>query len=144
MINKKLIVNKLQQIAAYFKEMEPILKFSRREIVNDSLKLRALERGFQLIVDTMVDINTHLISESEEFIPDDYFSTFLVLAKIGVLPEDFALRLTPVVGMRNRIVHKYEDFDQKKFIDDLKNKAGDFKEYCRYVEKFIGSGLANK
>lgn len=137
MIDKEIVKSKIRDIIVYLKEIEPILELNYKDIVKDLFKLRTLERNFQLIVDTMVDINTHIISRKNLKVPDDFQSTFTVLGENKVIPMDFAFKIAPVVGMRNRVVHKYGDFDKKKFITDLKKGTTDFKEYCRYAEKYL-------
>lgn len=99
MIDKDLIKNKMEDIQAYFKEMEPILKYESREIIEDNLKIRAVERLFQLIVDTSIDINTHIITETDFNTPEDYQSTFIILGENKILPMNFAVKISPSVGL---------------------------------------------
>jgi uncharacterized protein YutE (UPF0331/DUF86 family) len=54
MIDKELIRNKMADIQKYFDELQSILKEDSTDIINDNLKLHAVERLFQLIVDTAV------------------------------------------------------------------------------------------
>lgn len=137
MIDKDLIKNKMEDIQAYFKEMEPILKYESREIIEDNLKIRAVERLFQLIVDTSIDINTHIITETDFNTPEDYQSTFIILGENKILPMNFAVKIAPSVGLRNLIVHKYGKVDLKKMIDDIKNEIGQYLEYLKLVNEFI-------
>lgn len=136
MINKELIKNKMADIQGYFKELDVILKNETREIIEDNLKLRTVERLFQLIVDTAIDINTHIITESDFNVPDDYQSTFIVLAENKILPMDFALKICPSVGLRNLVIHKYGRVDIKKMVDDIKNEINQYLEYLKYINKF--------
>ena len=69
--------------------------------------------------------------------PDDYQSTFSILGENKIIPIDFAFKVAPAVGTRNRIVHRYGDIDKKKFITDIQKGASDFKQYCRYIEKIV-------
>lgn len=69
--------------------------------------------------------------------PDDYFSTFVVLGENGILPMDFALKIAPSVGLRNLVVHKYGKVDIKKMIEDIKNELGDYAAYAKYINDFI-------
>lgn len=137
MIDKDLIKNKMEDIQAYFKEMEPILKYESREIIEDNLKIRAVERLFQLIVDTSIDINTHIITETDFNTPEDYQSTFIILGENKILPMNFAVKISPSVGLRNLIVHKYGKVDLKKMVDDIKNEIGQYLEYLKLVNEFI-------
>jgi len=137
MIDKKLVKNKLADIEGYYKELESVLENSASEIIKDRLKLRSMERLFQLIVDTSIDINTHIIAESDITIPDDYQSTFIILAENNILPMDFALRIAPSVGLRNKVVHKYGKVDLKRMIDDIKNEIGDYLEYMKLINEYL-------
>ncbi len=137
MINKELIKNKMADIQGYFNELDPILKNETREIIENNLKLRTVERLFQLIVDTAIDINTHIIAESDFNVPDDYQGTFIVLAENKILPMDFALKISPSVGLRNLVIHKYGRVDTKKMVDDIKNEINQYLEYLKYINKFL-------
>jgi len=141
MINKKLIESKLVDLKTYFEKLLPLLKEDARLIIDDDLKLSTVERRFQLIVDTAIDINTHLIKESGLPTPDDYQSTFITLGENKILPMEFALKIAPSVGLRNLIVHKYGQVDLKKMIDDIKSEIGQYFDYLKYVDEYINHGI---
>jgi uncharacterized protein YutE (UPF0331/DUF86 family) len=139
MIDKEIIENKIKNIKKYFKEIEPLLKLEVRFLIDEKnyQYLRTLERDFQLIVDGMVDINSHLMARLDLPVSDDYQSTFITLGENGILPIEFALKIAPAVGMRNKVVHKYDIIDNKKFIEDLKSGAKDFMEYVKLINEFL-------
>ncbi|MEK7130060.1 MAG: HepT-like ribonuclease domain-containing protein [Patescibacteria group bacterium] len=137
MINKELVINKMADIQKYLEEMAPILKYEAREIIDDNLKLHTVERLFQLIVDAAIDINTHIIIETELNVPDDYQSTFMTLGEHKILAMDFAVAIAPSVGLRNLIIHKYGKVDIKKMVDDIKNNIGQYKEYLENIAEFL-------
>ena len=136
MINKDLVINKMADTQKYLEELMPILQHDSREIIDDNLKLRSVERLFQLIVDTTIDINTYIITESDVSVPDDYQSTFMVMGEHNIVPMDFAQAIAPSVGLRNLIVHKYGKVDIKRMIDDVKNNIGQYKDYLRHISEF--------
>ena len=116
MLNKEFVREKLNLISDYYKDLEEILAIPLQEIKKSSIRLYALERVFQLTVDEIVDINNHIIRHSGFNIPDDFQSTFIILAQNNVLPEDFASKIAHVVGLRNRLVHRYEKIDKQLFL----------------------------
>jgi len=138
-INKTLVEDKLSRMVEYIKELEPMLKLDTAFLLdkNNYRDLRALERDFQLIVDVMIEINSHLIKQLELNIPDDYTNSFITLGQNNILPAEFTNGLAKVVGLRNKVVHKYDIIDQKKFINDLKTNAGQFGEYMRLVNECL-------
>ena len=137
MIDRELVKNKLADLESYHKELAPLLTDKTEAIINDNLKLRSTERLFQLIVDTTIDINTHLIVESDAMVPDDYQSTFIALAENKFLPVDFAAQIAPSVGLRNLIVHKYGRVDLKKMVEDIKKNISQYLQYMKYINGTI-------
>ena len=138
MLDKNLITKKLALIEGYISELEPIIALDEAGIVKDNLKSHTAERLFQLIVDTMVDVNTHIIRTHVLPPPDDLQSTFTVLGEKNILPADFTKKIAPVVGLRNAVVHRYDTVSIKRFVHELKKNFGDFKEYVVLVaEQFL-------
>ena len=137
MLNKDLIKTKMRSIQEYLLEIEPILSLPKDQIVSSVEKLRTLERNFQLIVDAMLDINIHLIRELELSSPDDLKSTFIILAEGKIISFDFAQKISPVVGLRNILVHGYEKVDRKLFIDSFQKNKQDFDQYLILIDSFL-------
>lgn len=138
MIDKQLIEKKLQQVIEYLEEMKPISKDAAPDdVARDYLKYHTAERLLQLIVDTIVDINLYLIKEGEFAVPDDFQSTFSTLADSKILPRDFAEKIAPVVGLRNRVVHRYETLDRRAFIELLQKDYSDFERFVALIGEYI-------
>lgn len=137
MISKRFVEAKLAYIQSYYQELENVLAYPDQEIKEDWLKLRALERIIQLIVDEMIDINNHFIRYAQLRVPEDFQSAFLVLAENNILPQEFAAKLAPVVGLRNRLVHRYEKVDIDILLDTTRKSKNDFKEYARHILKYL-------
>jgi len=138
MLNKILVNSKISLIKNYIKEIEGIIfNLGIKEILADYTKLRTLERNFQLVVDEMIDINLYLIKENELAVPSDFQGSFEVLSEAKILPLDFAIRVAPVVGLRNRLVHRYEEIDRKFFIEQVKKDHKDFIKYIKLITDYI-------
>jgi uncharacterized protein YutE (UPF0331/DUF86 family) len=137
MIDRKLIETKLSYIQAYYQELEGILAYLDQEIKTDVLKLRALERIIQLIVDEIVDINNHIIRYAQLRVPEDFQSGFLILAENKILPEEFARKIAPVVGLRNRLVHRYEKVDIAILLDTIRKSKADFRQYIKHILEYM-------
>ena len=134
---KDFILQKLSEISVYLDETESFFKYSDEEILNDSEKLHTAERLLQLIVDTMIDVNQHFIRELNLKISDDFQGTFYILGENKILPLDFAQKIAPVVGLRNRVVHRYETLDKKMFIDTFRKNYSDFKTYLKLISDHL-------
>ena len=137
MIDKVFIESKLSHIQAYSKELGDVLTYSDQQITGDFLKLRSLERILQLIVDEIVDINSHIIRHGHFQAPDDFQGSFMVLSENKILPEEFARKIAPVIGLRNRLVHRYEKIDLDILLETTRKNKEDFKAYVRYIFEFV-------
>lgn len=137
MLNKNLIDDKIRNIQEYLEEIKPIISTGTEEILSNIEKLRTLERNFQLIVDTAIDINMHFIAELELESPDSFQSTFDILGERKIIPYDFALKIAPAVGLRNKLVHQYEKVDRRFFIEQVKKEYQDFIEYIKQINQYL-------
>lgn len=134
---KAFVVQKLEQICGYLKEVEELFKFSDEEILTDSGRVHIAERLLQLIVDTTIDVNQHFIGELNLKISDDLQGTFYILGENKILPEDFAQKIASVVGLRNRIIHRYESLDKELFIKTFRKNYSDFKSYINFINQYL-------
>ncbi len=134
--NETFISEKLAEITKYQEELKRHLEFSDQEILRDSGKMHIAERIFQLIVDLMLDINSHFIKELNLEIADDFQGTFYVIGKHNILDTVFSQKIAPVVGIRNRIVHGYEKLDKERFIKELRQNYKDFDKYIELVKNY--------
>jgi uncharacterized protein YutE (UPF0331/DUF86 family) len=137
MIDKSLVDKKIREIKNYIQELEEIIKFNERKILRDYIKMRALERIFQLIVDEMIHLNLHFISRLELKTPDSFQSSFEIIAQKEILPYDFAIKIALAVGLRNRLVHRYEKVDPKFFLEQVKKEYKDFVKYVKYINEYL-------
>ncbi len=137
MLDKSFIEEKLKNIKEYLLEVEEILKADKKEIIGDFRLLKSLERNFQLIVDEMMDINIHFIRELDLSTPDDFQSSFEILAKGKIMPSKFAFQIAPVVGLRNLLVHRYEKIDKEVFVRQVKKEFTDFIKYIKYINDYL-------
>jgi len=135
--SEAVISEKVNRVDGYLDEAKPLLKFSVQEILSDITKLRTLERNFQLIVDEMIDINQHFIKELNFDLSNDLEGTFHILGESNILPRDFVLKISPVVGLRNRLVHRYEELDPKIFIETFQKEYSDFEKYIKFISDYL-------
>ena len=141
MLDKQLLEKKMTMLSDYIGQLEPlVIGASIKDMKEDHLRLPAIERYFQLAVDQMIDINTHIIRERNLGSVDDLQSTFKMLGDFNVLPSEFANKIAPIVGARNMLVHRYEKLDKNIFLNNLQSNFDDFKKYLIQIDGYIKSG----
>ena len=69
--------------------------------------------------------------------PRDYFESFTQLAGIQVLPGDFSREVAACTGLRNRLVHEYDEIDHERVYEGLQAAMRDVPEYLRRVQRYV-------
>jgi len=89
-----------------------------------------------------IDVNEHLISElatgEGRSTRLTYRDTFLMLAELGVYSRDFAQQIASSVGLRNILVHDYNDVDRKIVHGSIRACLTDYHEYLEHLSRFTG------
>jgi uncharacterized protein YutE (UPF0331/DUF86 family) len=137
MIDHELVNRKLSQIVEYLTALAPLQGISYEDYLQQPLTRYAAERLLQLLVDTAVDINAHLTVELTGTPPQDYYDSFIKAAQAGVLSVTFALSLAKSTGLRNRLVHQYEDIDHTIVHSAIAEAITQYTEYCRHITIFL-------
>ena len=137
MIDQDLITRKLVLIAADVKALAPIAAKNLSEYLRSEVDEVLVERYLERIVGRMIDVNYHLLVESGHPPPADYYQSFTRLAKLGVLQAEFAVQIATCAGLRNRLVHEYDDIDATRVHEAAGAAVRDVPEYARHVQRFL-------
>ncbi|WP_292462823.1 DUF86 domain-containing protein [Methanolobus sp.] len=106
--------------------------------LEDNYELRsAVERNFQLAIESAIDIGEIIISREGFERPEVYRSVFLILGKHGILPEEFAECFAQAAGFRNILVHMYEEVDIDILHMFLAERLEDFDEFARHIARYL-------
>jgi uncharacterized protein YutE (UPF0331/DUF86 family) len=119
MIDPELVVRKLTLILQDLPALTDLARKSAGEYVSDPVHQVLTERYLERTIGRMIDVNYHLITESGHAPPKDYHESFIMLGTIRILAAEFARSLAAAAGLRNRIVHEYDEIDAVKLHDAL-------------------------
>jgi uncharacterized protein YutE (UPF0331/DUF86 family)/predicted nucleotidyltransferase len=96
-------VDEIRRNASFIKE-EVLSKGVKDLSYEDRL---ALERAFQRVVESMLDICRHLVSVYSLGLAESYGEYVTKLAEAKKMPKDLAEDLARLAGLRNILVHRY-------------------------------------
>jgi uncharacterized protein YutE (UPF0331/DUF86 family) len=136
MVNIEIVKRKLKKLNSYLNELAFYENITWEKYLDNFQNKRVIERLLQLIVDTAVDINSHTVVDSGSPPPCDSFNSFFEAAKLGMFSSDFAREIAPSTGLRNIIVHEYEQIDDALVYNSIKETLYMYKEYLKYVLKY--------
>ena len=135
MIDKNLISRKINLIIKDLKPLKSISYLSEKEYLRNSIWEVQAERYLERIIGRMIDINYHIITESGNSPPPDYFQSFIELGKLKILPLEFSREIASLAGLRNRIVHEYNTLDERKIYKATKEAMKNIPKYLQFIVK---------
>jgi len=94
----------------------------------------------QVSAQICIDIANHLIASAGWRSPVDFRDAFTVLEEEGVVDAVLAERMRALAGLRNRLVHVYEDVDDRIVHQSLGEGLEDLSNFSRAVAKLAEHG----
>ncbi len=137
MIDRQLITRKVSLILEDLAAMTRLSQLSREQYLEDSINEALAERYLERAIGRMIDINFHVITESGQVPPKDYHESFVRLSTLGVMATDLAKEMAMAAGLRNRIVHEYDDIDPERVYEALPVAVRRIPVYLDHVQRFI-------
>lgn len=132
-----LVQSKMAIMIENLSALEPIPQLSIEDYSSDIYKRKATERMLQEIVEAAIDINYHIIVESNKQPPDNYYQSFIDLSAVGAITFQLANDLAPSAGLRNRIVHEYDFLDNKTVIKSVRNALRLYPKYIDAINEYL-------
>ena len=100
--------------------------------------LALAQHYLRLSLEGVFHIGTHILSRLPGGRATEYKQVAVKLGELGVVPRDFAEeRLVPMAGMRNLLVHDYDDIDEARLHELLRERLGDIDEFLRHVSDLM-------
>ena len=137
MIDPTLVTRKMNLIAQDLNELQPLARKGLGDYLASKVDEVLAERYLERIIGRMIDINYHLITESGHPPPKDYYESFIQLGRLNVLPAEFARQVAACAGLRNRLVHEYNEIDPAKVYEGRQAAVRDFPQYLAHVHQYL-------
>ena len=137
MIDISMIKKEIASIQDDLSHLAEFTNYSFDEIAKDYTLHKAVERIIEVIINEAIDINQHIIVQSnKKQLPFNFKESFLLLADLGVYPKEFAQQISLSVGLRNILVHEYRELDQTIFYQSIKDCFSEYTRYCKYILEY--------
>ena len=139
MIDQALVKRKLHLNQQELKWLEAFAPLTIDAVAKDPGKYAACERFLERLISRAIAINQHILADRGEVTLNvlRYRDTFLRLADLGVYPREFAEQIAPSAGLRNALVHDYNNLDPKMLEKSIKEAITEYNDYAKYVLAFI-------
>jgi uncharacterized protein YutE (UPF0331/DUF86 family) len=136
-IDPDLVGRKALLITRDLGDLAPLARKPLHEYLASPVDELVAERLLERIVGRMIDINYHVLTETGHPPPADYYASFTQLAALGVYDAEFGRRIAACAGLRNRIVHEYDEIEPLKVHEALGTAMRDVAAYLRAIENHV-------
>jgi len=137
-IDRELVTRKIVLISGDIEELRKLDSAGLEAYLADPYKEILAERFLERMISRMIDVNYHVITGSGNPPPRDYYDSFTELGKMGILEPKFASGIARAAGLRNRIVHEYDEIEPDKVFEAIRSALADLPVYLQAVLSFIG------
>jgi len=136
-IDADLVRRKIARISRNLDALAVVDGIALDDYRGDLYRKKGTERLLQETVEAAVDTNLHLLRTAGAATPTDYYESFISLGQAGVIPLELAERLAPAAGLRNRLVHEYDDIDDEIVLKAVSEARQSLREYVAAVERYV-------
>lgn len=136
-VDAALVRRKLTVISRNLDDLAEVDGLELQNYREDRFRRKGTERLLQETVEAAVDANLHILRAAGAGTPPDYFQSFVDVGREGVIPPDLAESLAPSAGLRNRLVHEYEEIDDQIVLDAVTEAREGFGDYVARVEAWL-------
>jgi uncharacterized protein YutE (UPF0331/DUF86 family) len=147
-VRPEFVERKLQLIAEDLGRLAGFRDLSHEDFLADAVRLAAIERMLERIILRAIDVNEHLLAtlatgKEHKTTRVTYRETFLALVPLRVLTAELADRIAPSAGLRNILVHEYNDVDHRIVHRAIRSALEDYSAYVDAVQAFVDRSRAD-
>ena len=139
MVDETLILRKLSELDEYYKQITEYKQITVTQYSDDWKIPRIIERTLQMMIETCVDIASHIIADKGCRVPKSYSDTFKVLHEEKIVSSRLFNALEKMAKFRNIVVHHYDKVDAEIVVGILKKDLKDFMGYKEAIVSFLKS-----
>lgn len=132
-----LVRRKLSVLTRDLADLESVAGLDLDEYRRDRLRQKGIERLLQEAVESAVDVNLHLLRAAGAATPPDYHESFIAMGRQGIISPALAAALAPAAGLRNRLVHEYDDIDDALVLRAVATAHAQFGAYVQEIERYL-------
>ncbi|MBD0266954.1 MAG: DUF86 domain-containing protein [Cyanobacteria bacterium Co-bin8] len=136
-LDREIILRKLQVMLRNLGLLQRHSSASEQEFLGNVEQQLIVERLLHLIIEAAIDINNHLLVSNSQPPSDTYFNSFIQVGRLGLLPAELAQRLAPSAGLRNRLVHEYDDLNLVLVYQAIKFALAQYPQYVEAIQAHL-------
>jgi uncharacterized protein YutE (UPF0331/DUF86 family) len=137
MVRSDIIQTRLATLADYLDLLRIRRLMPLADLLADLREYHATLYELQMACQIVIDISSHILMADFSRQADRYRDVILGLGSEGVLPTDFAQRISGVAGFRNILIHEYLTVDPQRVYQMLQTGLDDLSKFGEYVSVYL-------
>ncbi len=134
---QQIIANKIESLRRCLARVEQRCPQSVDELLNDIDAQDVLTLNLSRAIQLCVDIALHILSSSNQTIPQTMAEAFTGLEEEGVISANIAEKMKKAVGFRNIAIHEYRQINWLIVYAIATERLVDFKTFARRVSQLL-------
>jgi len=118
-------------------EIRMIIAIEEEVFLKNSKEIYALRYLLIEAVEAMANICNHLLARTTGQVPKGYPDCFGKLSAAKIITEELSGKLTKAASLRNILIHKYWEIDNRRVFTSTRENIGDFELFLKQVNEFI-------
>lgn len=135
MIDQKYIRLKFAEAKKYLIKIDEVS--SEEDLIQNLDTQLKVERVFEILTQSILDICTHISSKSNIGVPTSYTNCIDNLVQLNILPKSELVKFQNLIKMRNIIVHQYGKIDYSILFQGIKSLEKDFIQFQEFVLNYL-------
>lgn len=132
---KNRYLEKLDKIKERCEEIDDWISQDIKFLMEESKDKLAIYKGFQEAVEAITDICAMFLADSNMAVGDDYENIHKSSGKL--FPDRLKVELMEANGLRNRVVHEYNKFNDTQALEAVKQLLPSLKRFEKEVREWI-------
>jgi len=138
-MNREIVTVRMTLIIKYLNHLDKFKSVSFEEYLDSFNYQLITERLIQLLVEAASDINSYLLVQLHQVTPSAYYDSFIEAGRQGIITQELAVELAASAGMRNRLVHQYEEIDNQIVFSAIPKALQQYSLYVQQVTAYLDS-----
>jgi uncharacterized protein YutE (UPF0331/DUF86 family) len=132
---KAVLLAKLEHLQNCLYRLESKNPFSLQDLETNFDLQDIISVNLQRAIQICVDVATYLLSENQQRSPQSMADAFESLAKLGWISQDLKTQFIKAVGLRNVLVHEYDDIQWDIVYTVVSEHMDVFKKFAKAINE---------
>jgi uncharacterized protein YutE (UPF0331/DUF86 family) len=136
-LDSKMVQSRLDIIERNIQFLKEYMDIDEDQFLGSYKDIQAVKHSLFEAIESCIDIAAHIIAVRGLQRPESYSDTFRILKNAKIVGKDLGEKLEKMTRFRNILVHNYEEIDNSRVIQYVKQNLDDITDYVACIVKLL-------